>query len=111
MCGGTKVLQEKTDILLIKEQQPVFLCFHHKLKMDEDSRCGLKFKSLQFAGVQNTDFNIAVSVKAVENRVVITSLSHLCYTNTALGQELLTEKLCNVCAACVETNSALDIKF
>lgn len=61
--------------------------------------------------MQNTVFNIAVSVKAVENRVVITSLSHLCYTNTALGQEVLTEKLCNACVACVETNSALDTKF
>lgn len=61
--------------------------------------------------MQNTDFNIAVSVKAVENRIVITSLSHLCYTNTALGQEVLTKKLCNASVACVETNSALDTKF
>lgn len=61
--------------------------------------------------MQNADFNNAVSLKAVENRVVITSLSHGCYTNTAIGQEVLTEKLCNGCVACVETNSAHDTKF
>lgn len=60
--------------------------------------------------MQNTDFNITVCVKAVENRVVITPLSNLCYTSSALGQEVLTE-LCNACVACVETNSDLDTKF